>query len=538
MLLRYLEKHGYPQLAASLRVLPDPGERHRRAAEALLRQDLVLPVSADLQENEVVLHFLFGSSSDVVFRPVRVHRGDVAVLLAYVAGLVEKRSLERLVGALTFEWHPPAGARPEDHLLRYTQLGASAPRVREGLSLREAADALSQGESVIFVAGATRCLRLDTEGGERRGVSEPDTESVVRGPREGFTEDIVVNTALIRRKIRSPRLRVETLRFGNVTRTRVAILYVAGVVSPDLLAEVRRRLQGVQIDGVLESGYLEEFIEDTPWTVFPLIKHTERPDVVAADLLEGRVAILTDGTPFALLVPTVFPEMLQAPEDYYERYPAAGAIRLLRWIYLLVALLGPSFYIAITTFHQEMLPTPLLLTIMRARERIPFPAVVEALLMEVAFEALREAGLRLPRMVGQSVSIVGALVIGEAAVRAGIVSAPMVIVVSLTGIASFLLPRFNAALAVRLLRFPMMLLAGTLGAYGIFIGVMAILIHMARLRSFGVPYLAPLAPLSVDEQKDVVFRMPWWRMKRRPGILAPRDVRRSPGGKPPAYSRM
>jgi spore germination protein KA len=288
---------------------------------------------------------------------------------------------------------------------------------------------------------------------------------------------------------------------------------------------------------VLESGYLEEFIEDNPYSPFPQVVHTERPDRVTASLLEGRVAILTDGTPFALIVPAEFITLMQSPEDYYERYMVATAIRWLRYIGFAMSLLLPSLYIAITTFHQEMIPTRLLISLAAAREGVPFPALVEALMMEFTFEALREAGIRLPRAVGQAVSIVGALVIGQAAVQAGIVSPLMVIVVAITGIASFMNPAFNIALTMRLMRFPLMLLAATLGLFGVMVGILAILIHLAGLRSFGVPYLSSLAPLHTKDLKDVAVRAPWWAMDNRPAETAKLNRRRQSRGQKPSISK-
>lgn len=531
----YLERIGARRIADAVNPMASEGRPPREVSDWLAAQT-DLPVSPDLQENEAVLATLFGDSADVVLRRVQVGEPPLEALLAYVDNLVDRKVLTECLAGLLFRWSHPAassGSVPNDLAQAIAQTGLSLPSVQVQRTLNQAVSAMADGNAVLLLAGTDRFVRLGTPEWDQRQVAEPSSESVVRGPREGFVESISTNLALLRRRLRTARLHIEDLHLGTVTRTRVAIAYVAGVARPELVAEVRRRIGRIRIDGILESGYIEEFIQDTPWTIFPLLKHSERPDVVAADLLEGRVAIFTDGTPFVLLAPTVFPDLIHAPEDYYGRSPASSAIRLLRWLYVALALLGPSLYIALTTFHQEMLPTSLLLAFLNARESIPFPALIEALLMETAFEALREAGVRLPRQVGQAVSIVGALVIGEAAVRAGIVSNPMVIVVSLTGIASFLIPRFNAAMAIRILRFPMMLLAGTFGALGIFLGFMAILIHLARLRSFGVPYLAPLAPVIPGDLKDAVFRLPWWQMARRPRSIPVQDQQRQAAARPP-----
>ncbi|WAH44657.1 spore germination protein [Alicyclobacillus fastidiosus] len=291
------------------------------------------------------------------------------------------------------------------------------------------------------------------------------------------------------------------------------------------------------MDGVLETGYIEDFIEDKPYSPFPTVQNTERPDVVAASLLEGKVAILVDGTPFALIVPLTLMSALNANEDYYERSFVSTAIRWVRFVFVHIALLLPSIYVALVSYQQEMVPTTFLLSIAAAQEATPFPAIVEAFGMEFMFEGLREAGVRLPKAVGSAISIVGALVIGQAAVQAGIVSAPMVIVVATTGIATFTIPRFNVGIAIRLLRFPMLLLAGMFGFYGITIGMLGILVHLTTLRSFGVPYFAPLAPLTAHGLKDVFIRAPWWAMIRRPNTAESTNSVRVPSGQQPSPRR-
>jgi spore germination protein KA len=288
---------------------------------------------------------------------------------------------------------------------------------------------------------------------------------------------------------------------------------------------------------VLDSAYIEEFIEDSPYSPFPQVQNTERPDVVAANLLEGKIAIMVDGTPIVLIVPMTFWAAMQSAEDYYERFLIGTFIRWIRFVFFLIALLLPAIYVAISTFQPEMIPTNLLLSIAGAREASPFPALVEALMMEITFEVLREAGVRLPKQVGSATSIVGALVIGQASVQAGIVSAPMVIVVSITGIANFAIPRFNLAASIRLVRFPMIILAGTLGLFGIGIGLLGLLIHLSSLRSLGIPYLSPVSPLSVRGLKDVLIRAPHWAMKLRPRLTGYQEPLRVPPGQKPGPNR-
>ena len=293
-----------------------------------------------------------------------------------------------------------------------------------------------------------------------------------------------------------------------------------------IVEEVRTRLNRIDVDSILESGYIEELIQDKTLSPFPTVYNTERPDVIAAELLEGKIAILVDGTPFVLVVPALFVSFLHAAEDYYQRADISSFLRLLRYLSIFISLLGPSLYIAITTFHQEMLPTRLIFGLAGQREQVPFPAFVEAVLMELTFEILREAGVRLPKNIGSAISIVGTLVIGQAAVEAGIISPAMVIVVAITAISSFVVPSFNMSIAFRMLRFPLMALAGSFGLFGILVGVIAIILHLCSLRSFGIPYMSPFAPLIPEGQKDSIFRLPHWLLSSRPRLINQTNYKR------------
>lgn len=386
----------------------------------------------------------------------------------------------------------------------------------EALTRDECVEHLSTGQPVLLIDREARALYFGLQKWDKRAVAEPEAETIIRGPREGFTEALTVNTAMIRRRIRNPGLKMKSLSLGRHTRTKVVVTYIQEITDSTLVEEVINRLRRIDIDGVLESGYLEEFIEDNPYSPFPQVINTERVDIVAANLLEGRVAILMEGTPFALVVPATLASLMQSPEDYYQRFIIGTAIRWLRYFFIGISLLLPSLYVAVISFHQELIPTSLLVTIASSRDRVPFPALVEALLMEIMFEILREAGVRLPKQVGAAVSIVGALVIGQAAVGAGLVSTPMVMVVAITGIASFATPRYTTAIAFRMLRFPIIFLAGTMGLVGVILGIIVIVVHLCTLRSFGVPYLAPIVTTQFVEFKDVIIRAPMWKMDRRP----------------------
>jgi spore germination protein KA len=328
------------------------------------------------------------------------------------------------------------------------------------------------------------------------------------------------------------------MKIGSVSKTDVSIVYIKGIAKDEIVKEIRSRLDRIEIDSILESGYIEQLIEDQSMTTFPTLYHTERPDMVAGNLLEGRVAIVVNGTPFVLLAPTVFIQFFQSVEDYYGRADIATALRFLRILIFFISIIGPASYIAGTTFHQEMIPTQLLIAIAAQRETVPFPAFIEALIMEVAFEILREAGVRMPRAVGSAISIVGALVIGQAAVQAGIVSPAMVIVVAITAIANFATPAFAIAISARLLRFIFMVAAATFGFYGIMLGILLLAVHLTSIRSFGVPYLAPMAPLIPANLGDTIVRLPMWAQKTRPKLIASKKNRVGGNQKPkPEESR-
>lgn len=492
------------------------------------------PVSKRLNDNLREFTKAFQNSADVVIREFDLMAdGSHRAAIIFIDGLVDGKVInEHLMQALMLE-APGVKGFGVDLFDWVTRKALVLGHVTTAETVDSAIDHVLLGATALLIDGCPKVIVCDTKGWKTRGIHESPSEAVVRGPRESFTEDLRTNTSLIRRKIRSPELKFEEKSVGRRTRTRITIAYLEGVAQEKTLNEVRARLDRIDIDGVLETAYVEELIEDAPYSPFPTIAHTEKPDVVAAKLLEGRVSILVDGTPFALTVPALFAEYIQSPEDYYERYPIASLVRIIRFVSFLIALFLPSLYIAVLTYHPEILPTRLMLGLAAAREGIPFPGFLEIVLMEFTFEALRESGIRMPRPLGQALSIIGALVLGDAAIRARLASPGAVMVVAFTGIASFAIPVFAAAISMRILRFIMMLLGATLGLFGVTIGLLMMLIHLASLRSFGMPYLSPIAPLILRDLRDVVVRAPWWAMRTRPAFIGQQDVDRlAPGSKP------
>lgn len=496
-----------------------------------------MPLSKSLDDNERDLRSLAGDPGDLIYRKVRIPKLGIMALVMYIDGLVDTRDLNEHVMEPLAKWQGPIPAQGESVARLFRESIVNVGEISEADTLHEVLDRVMLGDTAILFDGSEKAAIASIKGFEHRAVEAPVSEPSVRGPKESFIEKIRTNTALIRRRLRTPELTFETRVLGRLSKTPVTVGYVRGIANDKIVEEVRRRLARIDIDSVDSTNTIEELIVDAPYSPFPQAKATERPDVVAADLQEGRIVILVDGDPFALVVPSGFVEFIQSAEDYYQNYIASTLTRLLRYVFLNIALFLPSIWIAVTTFHQEMLPTPLLLTIAATRERVPFPAFIEAITLEIAFEVLREAGIRLPRAVGQAVSIVGALIIGEAAVRAGLVSPGLVIVVALTGIASFVIPRFPAAFSLRLLRFPLMFLSAALGLFGMMIGVLAILVHLCSLRTFGVPYLAPLAPTVPGDLKDAAMRAPWWLMRTRPRLVGYKHPTRAESGLRPGSAQ-
>jgi spore germination protein KA len=482
-----------------------------------------LPILRDCKDNISRIKEELGNSTDIVVRDFKVsnHKGT----LVYVDGLADSKGvcdflLESLMETKVIPEHMDYFQFMIDKIVA---LGS----IQTITNWNQVYDNLLSGNTIIFLQGYNKAISGETKGWEKRAITEPSTQLAIRGPKDSFTETLRTNTALIRRRIKSPNLWLESMKIGTVSQTDVGIMYIKGIANEKIVAEIKERLTRINMDAILGSGYIEQLIEDQSWTTFPTTFYSERPDVVSSHILEGRIAIIVDGTPFVITAPAIFIQFFQAADDYYQRFDISTGIRLLRILAFLIALMGPALYISATTFHQEMIPTTMAIAIAAQRENVPFPAFVEALIMEVTFEILREAGLRLPRAVGQAVSIVGALVIGQAAVQAGFVSPVMVIVVSITAIANFSTPVFAMAIAARLIRFVLMGLATVLGFYGMMLGLMFMTIHLCSLRSFGIPYMMPIAPFNLKNQQDIFVRFPIWSMKNRPQFISKGNVTRT-----------
>ncbi|MDF2921973.1 MAG: spore germination protein [Paenibacillaceae bacterium] len=482
-------------------------------------------ITASLDETLAFIRSMMALSSDLVAKETVVRiQGEgrtVRIAVIYIDGLADKQLVHQFI------MQPMAERELAQASIGCLEQFLVASNIRRERSKAKLAQALLYSSTLVFLDGADEGLTVSTEGWEHRFVGEPVTEPIIRGPQDAFNEVLRSNTALVRRRIKDPALAVEALQIGTRSLTDVAVIYLQDVAHPPLVREVIRRLQGIEVDSVMDGGQIEEYLEDNPFSPFPQIAYSERVDKIVAAVLEGKVAVILDGSPYALSMPATFTSFLFSPEDYYGKFMGATFIRWFRAIALVMALFLPSMYIALITYHQEMLPTTLMLSSAANRTGIPFPSFVEALLMEISIELLREASLRLPGSMGQTIGIVGALVIGQAAVEAGIVGPILTIIVSFTAIGSFVIPSYNTSIAIRMLRFPMMLLAASLGIFGIIFGGAAILIHLISLTPFGVGYMEPFRPSRWDHIDDSLFlRKPSYAMRFRQRYLGLQQLRR------------
>lgn len=489
----------------------------KKLNENQVRQDAEydFDLSSNLQKNVQSINNIVGQSSDVQYREMIIGKSIPAAFF-YIDGLCSIKNIEKEVvrplmnisdeDMKTFPFDQIAEKLVKEHIEKSSTIYKT---------FDEAVHRFLAGDTLMVIDGIKKLIIIDSRDFEKRGIEEPQSEISIRGPRDGFNETLQTNISLIRRRTKDPNLIVQTGQLGRRSKSDFALLYMKGITNEDLIEEIRYRISCVDTDHVPETGTLEQLIEDNVLSPFPQFIHTERPDKTSAALLNGQVIILLSGTPFALMAPITFKQFFIATEDYYERWQIGTLIRMLRYLAGFMALFLPALYIAMVSYHHGMIPTSLALSIAGTREGVPFPAFIEALLMEITIEILREAGIRLPRPIGQTIGIVGGLVIGDAAVQAGIVSPFMVIVVGLTTIASFVMPSYSASITFRMLRFVLMLAAAILGLYGIIIIYILINIHLVGLRSFGSYYLSPFAPYHLFEWLDLVIRAPLTLLRSR-----------------------
>lgn len=470
-------------------------------------------LSSSLEENIRLFKGIFEKDAVLRLRKIAVRSScSYDCALFYMDGMIKAELLnESVIRPLITS----RAERREDSLVGFISkqvLFAGETSVTD--RVEDMLRSLLYGDTLLLVDGCTDAITINTKGWRTRGISEPEDERVLQGPREGFDEAALLNLAMIRRKLLTPDLCTELIRVGRRSDTPVFICYLDTLVNKRTLSELKKRIKKLDMDGILDSNYIAEQIRDHPRSLFKTCGSTERPDIVAARLLEGRIALVVDGTPVVMTVPYLFSENFQSDEDYYLNYAVSSVGRLLRFVCFFLSVSIPAVFIAATSYHKELLPTSLALTVAQLRGGVPFSAFWECILLIFVFEILKETGVRMPQSLGHALSIVGGLVVGQAAVEARIVSAPMLIIVALSGISGLMVPRLKGA--VFYLRLIYVVLSAIFGLYGYIAGITVTLIHILDLSSFGTSSTVSLDRASFQSLKDSFWRAPWGKMRTRP----------------------
>ncbi|KKB39010.1 Spore germination protein GerKA [Bacillus thermotolerans] len=472
---------------------------------------------------------LFYDTPDLVVRHLVIQQTKSQAALIYLSGITDSKTIfNHVLSPLIFE-----DGRDHDE----ADIRVSLGHIKEASTWPQIESAILNGESVLFVDGRTEAFIYDTSSFPKRSIEESPVESSLKGAHVGFTETGSENVALIRKQIHNRELKIKEMTVGKRGKAKVSILYLSDVANQEVLKELEERIQKVDVDSVLGAGELAEYIEDHPYSPFPQLLLTERPDFAASEILQGRIVTVVDRSPNVIVGPATFDSFFKTTDDYSSRWMVASFLRLMRYFGFLIAIFLPAIYIATISFHVDVIPLNLLLSLGASRERIPFPPYIEAFIMELTIEMLREAGVRLPAKIGQTVGIVGGIIIGQAAVEAGIVSNIMVIVVALTAVASFIIPNYEMGSAVRIIRFPMMILASMFGFVGIIVGFMILLAQFISLTSLGTPYGSPIAPLRFPDWKDLFIRLPQWSIRKRPLSTSAMQMKKANPNRPEGDKR-
>lgn len=469
-------------------------------------------ITSDLDKNLSVIRNTLGNSSDLIIRKSSIGRVNHPFAIVYIKGLIN----EDLVNNNILRILELNKKDIESNLFEtvYEEMVALS-EIKKSKELNQLIKTVLAGDTVFLLDGEKEAILLGTSGMEFRAIEEPKSESVVRGSRVGFIENFKINVALLRQEIKDPNLRIDALEIGSHSHQKIAVCYIEGQVKKEILDEVMRRVKTIDIDFAPDSGFIEQWIEDNNLSPFPQILDTERPDRVAYNILKGKIGIIVEGSPFALLMPITFGDSLKSIEDYNQRWLISSLLRLLRLLSFYMTLFLPALYVALVSYHPELIPTQLLFTITASRGDVPFPSLIEVLVISFFYEVLQEAGTRLPQKISQTIGIVGGIVIGQIAVMAGIVTPIMVIIISLTGICAFTIPNYSFAIGLRTIRFAAIFAAAILGLYGIILVFIIIYIHLANLKSIGIPYTQSFAPNNLWSLKNVVVRVPITTLAKR-----------------------
>lgn len=477
----------------------------------------------DLEKNMKLIRDMLGDSPDLKDRYLYLDpEGTVKIAFIYMNGMIDQNYLNNIVlrsmvnGYQTYvNYYKNHKITPEtfkEYILRETEIETAS-------TLGSLFNGLLGGDTVLLIDGFETFYVVGTRMIKERGITEPTTHVSVVGPKDSFTESSLTNLNLIRKRIKNPNLWVKQYVIGKKTNTGIAMVYLKGVADEGLVQEVMKRIESVDMESVLDSSYLLNALRDKKFCLFPEIYSAERPDVVAGNLLEGRVAVIIDGTPFVIIMPVQFVQFFSAVTDYYHKAYIATFFRTMRMLAFYVSILLPAFYIALTSLHSELVPFQLLVRIAAQRSGLPFPTFMEALLLAVIYDVLREASVRMPSATGSAITIVGALILGDSAVQAGIVSPIMVIIISGTAITTLVIPHYNFQLTTTVIKYVFILLSTVFGLYGITLGLIMLYMHLCSIRSFGVSYFTPVAPFNLKGMLDFLIRAPYNKLFKRSGNI-------------------
>lgn len=471
-----------------------------------------ITLSGNIESDIALFKEIF--KKDVALRVKKIHtQGDFPLICAliYMDGMVDSEQVNDAVIRPLLS----TDMKEAMPLAEYIETRVLCARdVKRNSDVSKIIEGILYGEALLLIDSSPEALTIDVKGWKTRGIKEPDDERILQGPREGFEEAALLNIAMLRRKLQTPDLCIEMQRLGRRTNTIVFICYLDTLADPKTVEEIKKRISKIDIDGILDSNYIAEQIRDNKYSVFKTSGSTERPDIAAARLLEGRIALIVDGTPVVVTVPYLFSENFQSDEDYYINFLVGSIGRMLRFLCFFLSISLPAIFIAISVFHRELLPTSLAIAISELRGGVPFSPLTECLILILVFEILKETGIRMPQSLGHALSIVGGLVVGQAAVDARIISTPILIVIALSGIAGLMIPRLKGA--VFYLRLILVVLSSVFGLFGYILGLSVIIMHIISLDSFGTDYTVSLRRADFYSLKDTLFRSPWHTMKTRP----------------------
>ncbi len=502
-----------------------PNTKNNSSESDFQTEDSLYNKSTEISSDNI--RSMLGSNSDFTSRAFLI--GDNPALpayLAYIDGLVNSKLInDNVLKPLAQEKQFDTCKTATDAIALISMGIIYSSSIKIRTNLKDLISDILGGSIAIIFNDAKTAFTFEAKSDLKRSISEPAAETVIKGSKDSFVEELRTNTALCRKKIKSPYLSVEEIIVGTQTRTTIAIVYMKNIASRKLVDEVKKRLEAFDISAALSPGIIEELLIDDKYSAFPQVQYTERPDRFCINIVEGRVGIMIESVPTTYIVPGTLLQFIQALDDYSFHFMVGSALRFLRFLAMFVTLVLPGFYITITTFHPEMIPTELTFSIVASREGVPFPMFVEVIILLLAFEFLVEAGLRLPKAIGQTVSIVGALVVGQAAVEAKLVSPATVIIVAITAIAGFTMPNQDFSNALRIWRF-FVILSSIIGIFGLTFGLIFLLYHWCKMETYGVPYLDPFVANEDEQLQDTLFRFPFSTMKKRPSSLNPINNKR------------